>query len=291
MGREIKRVPLDFEWPLNSVWAGYLNPYYTAKPCPHCDGTGYSPEAKYLRDQWYGYVSFDPQETGSRPFSPEDPFIQEFTKRNGCLNLTVNQRVLFYGVLSDEDVLIAEGQRLCERWNASWCHHLEQADVEALWQAGRLWDFNPNWRENRNKNIPAPTAEEVNRRSIQSFGHDGINQAVCLEAKCKRLGYKTTCDYCAGEGEVWENKNQKALYEEWKPTDPPIGDGYQVWETVTEGSPISPVFLTPEEVVDWLVEEGYSVKAAQAFVDREWAPSGVSINGEFYDGVEGLAFL
>ena len=33
MGRELKRVPLDFDWPQNKVWHGYLNPYHSTK-CP-----------------------------------------------------------------------------------------------------------------------------------------------------------------------------------------------------------------------------------------------------------------
>ena len=34
----------------------------------------------------------------------------------------------------------------------------------------------------------------------------------------------------------------------------PAGDGYQIWETVSEGSPITPVFATPEELATWCVE-------------------------------------
>jgi hypothetical protein len=30
--------------------------------------------------------------------------------------------------------------------------------------------------------------------------------------------------------------------------DPPTGDGYQLWETTSEGSPISPVFATLDEL-------------------------------------------
>lgn len=33
--------------------------------------------------------------------------------------------------------------------------------------------------------------------------------------------------------------------------DPPTGEGYQLWETTTEGSPISPVFDSPEELAAW----------------------------------------
>ena len=34
--------------------------------------------------------------------------------------------------------------------------------------------------------------------------------------------------------------------------EPPTGDGYQCWETTSEGSPISPVFKTFVELCNWL---------------------------------------
>jgi hypothetical protein len=37
MGRELKRVALDFNWPIGEIWHGYLNPYSTRKrECPLC---------------------------------------------------------------------------------------------------------------------------------------------------------------------------------------------------------------------------------------------------------------
>lgn len=84
--------------------------------------------------------------------------------------------------------------------------------------------------------------------------------------------------------------------------DPPAGDGWQLWETVSEGSPISPVFPTPEGLIDFMSQppldpypwaRGYSRKAAEAFVRGSgWAPSAVfapSIG--FADGVTGMAAL
>jgi hypothetical protein len=53
MGRELRRVPLSFNWPLREVWEGYVNPYPGAR-CPACDGTGYGPGAKELADSFYG---------------------------------------------------------------------------------------------------------------------------------------------------------------------------------------------------------------------------------------------
>lgn len=39
MGREIKRVPVDFDWPFDKVWEGYLRPdRLDGKPCPDCKG-------------------------------------------------------------------------------------------------------------------------------------------------------------------------------------------------------------------------------------------------------------
>lgn len=59
---------------------------------------------------------------------------------------------------------------------------------------------------------------------------------------------------------------------------------FQVYETVSEGTPVTPHFATKAELVDYLVahgdfwdqhrgEGGWSRKAAEQFVGSEWAPS------------------
>jgi hypothetical protein len=53
-------------------------------------------------------------------------------------------------------------------------------------------------------------------------------------------------------GQVWEGylrPNNAPKY--WRPTEPPSGEGYQLWEIVSEGSPVSPVFALPEELAQW----------------------------------------
>lgn len=46
MGREVKRVALDFDWPVGELWHGYVNPHY--KECrANCQG-GYSPLYKAI---------------------------------------------------------------------------------------------------------------------------------------------------------------------------------------------------------------------------------------------------
>lgn len=52
-----------------------------------------------------------------------------------------------------------------------------------------------------------------------------------------------------------------------------VADHYQVYETVTEGSPVSPVFASLDGVRDWLVEQGYSADAARGFIGAGSAPS------------------
>jgi hypothetical protein len=48
---------------------------------------------------------------------------------------------------------------------------------------------------------------------------------------------------------------------------------YQIYETVTEGTPWSPVFGSLDELVEWLIKEGYSEKAARRFAEVGWVPS------------------
>ena len=51
MGRELKRVPLDFQWPENKVWDGYLNPHYAKRHnCAACGGTGSTTARQRLGD-------------------------------------------------------------------------------------------------------------------------------------------------------------------------------------------------------------------------------------------------
>lgn len=69
---------------------------------------------------------------------------------------------------------------------------------------------------------------------------------------------------------------------------------YQVYETVSEGSPVTPPFETTDELINWLVnrgtnygtpyEERYSIKGAESLVQDGWVPSGALIDGSFKSG-------
>ena len=54
MGRELKRVTLDFNWPQDMIWKGYLNPYHSQE-CKCCGGTGLNDATRKLDNDWYSF--------------------------------------------------------------------------------------------------------------------------------------------------------------------------------------------------------------------------------------------
>jgi hypothetical protein len=52
--RDVKRVPLDFDWPIGKVWDGYLSPGLPG--CTTCEGDGYGPEARAVADTFYAHM-------------------------------------------------------------------------------------------------------------------------------------------------------------------------------------------------------------------------------------------
>jgi hypothetical protein len=275
------------------VWHGFLNPLYVAQKCTACAGDGCSPEARHLKDLWYGYAPFKPEDRGSIPFTEDDYLVRAFAERN------VSNAPDFYGARSRagaDSAVLVEARRLAALFNSQWNHHLNQGDVDALVEHGRLMDFTHEWVAGAGwtpKIIPyTPSAREVNEWSINGFGHDGINQWIVCGAECKRHGWITACSTCGGDGALWPSKDAKTAYEAWEKLPPPAGEGWQMWETVSEGSPVTPVFPTEEELV-WhlVVEQGHSERGARAFVKSGWAPSGVDVGNGFVSGIEGMHLL
>jgi len=56
MGRELRRVPMDFDHPIDRIWDGYLNPF-RADDCTACDAGGYNPETKQIYDDYYDFAN------------------------------------------------------------------------------------------------------------------------------------------------------------------------------------------------------------------------------------------
>lgn len=274
MGREVKRVPAGFDWPLGKVWDGFVSPArFSEMPCPDCT-SGYSPHAQRLHDLWYGYRPFSPASTGSALLRPDTAAVRAFAERN------VTSAPEFYG--TGETAIVREATRLADLWNGMWCHHLSQDDVDALVAAGRLMDFThthsreAGWQKIEPPVIP--TAAQVNEWSLGGFGHDSINAHVVIRARCEREGAEHECATCQGHGLLEAYDGQRAEADAWKPAEPPAGDSWQLWETVTEGSPVSPVFATADELAAWMsdAERGTDwvpADVAATFIGKGWAPT------------------
>lgn len=95
---------------------------------------------------------------------------------------------------------------------------------------------------------------------------------------------------------AWQDSPQAdCLFEEWEGPAPDPEyyrpewlrepSCYQIYETVTEGTPVSPVFVSLNEMEAWLIEQGFSRKATKKFVETGWAPSMVFVPGR---GVSGM---
>ena len=61
---------------------------------------------------------------------------------------------------------------------------------------------------------------------------------------------------------------------------------YQVYENVTEGTPVSPVFQTVPALRAWLLEQGHSELAADGFIAERWAPSMVVSSSGITVGID-----
>lgn len=132
------------------------------------------------------------------------------------------------------------------------------------------------------------------------LGHDAIDRWRAEKKIVEAAGLDPDtwgiCPACGGHGGVEAYEGQRGEAEAWQATEPPTGEGWQLWEKVTEGSPLSPVFADAEGLAQWLTTEDggraagpsgqpMTITAARAFVDEGWAPTGIVNAGGVHDGV------
>lgn len=133
----------------------------------------------------------------------------------------------------------------------------------------------PDWEHPRGKNGYEPLHDESFREAAAKWKQNFLawerGELPEYAEPADRLKY-----------EYWEYAGDPPEREYYRP-DWPEGSAthYQMYETVSEGTPVTPHFATKEELVDYLVKYGefhdrrggWDRKNAEAFVNREYAPS------------------
>jgi hypothetical protein len=273
-------------------WKGYVNPHYDThrKHCPHCDGSGNAPDAKFLSDAWYQFLA---REMFGAFYGDSMAAIPppEVLRHRGHPEVVIKN--------------IERARRLGFKTATHWGDKLDERDVAALVKENRLHDFTHTWSKakgwRKKKKFRTPTPDDVAEWSSRGIGHDAINQWVVLKDRCRRLRIKRVCEHCRGDGSAWDSPENKRLAEKWERQEPPAGDGWQMWETTSEGSPMSPVFDAPEKLARWLADTNASSFGDSGATYEQWlgmiagpgwAPSGVrSPSTGLVSGVEAVAAM
>ena len=294
LGRELKRVALDFEWPLNKAWKGFLNPHDDdCHTCEACDGTGLSGWAKDFEAQWWGKVPFRPEDIGLKSLEPSHPEVMRFARRQ------VERSPDYYG--TGDGAIRREAMRLAAHYNRYRKNFLTQDEIDiVLADGGFGTSFFKLLNDDGTSSDRTGTLDTdfVTSTIISGPGID-INYSPILNAMEKDKGSSCFCSKCDGEGSLWSSEEAKLAAESWEPTEPPPGEGWQLWETVSEGSPVSPVFATAEELATWLagpdsseadsINRGTTREQWLKFLQGPgWAPSMMSMGGTLVGGVQGV---
>ena len=98
--------------------------------------------------------------------------------------------------------------------------------------------------------------------------YDQTFAAAAAKWKAGFAEWEAKTHECYQEGyEFWDYYDHPPDPEYYRPEFNDEATHYQIYETVSEGTPVSPVFATKEEMLKWLIAHGYSQKAAEKFID------------------------
>lgn len=257
MGRKVRRVPLGFDHPLNETWPGFLMP-----------------------------DKFD-----EKPCPAGEQCMNGSTPARAWAQVVV--RLLLQ--LDDDRHAHAQGRPM-------------HPYFDSLPTPSRTHDnlMDRHFRDRR-PTVPRPSPDIAELgtglagRPSGFLGHDSIDTWRATDTVVKAAGLDPDkwgiCPACGGHASLEAYPGQRDEAEAWEPAEPPTGEGWQLWETVSAGSPISPVFDSAQGLARWLATyEGADAnnqsggpmpyEAALAFVMEGWAPSGMITAGGVHEGSE-----
>lgn len=143
----------------------------------------------------------------------------------------------------------------------------------------------PNWEHPLDDNgelqpMHNSNYEEIFEQWLSNFDRIRKGNLDDFEKKCYPNGLR---DWLADE------QPPNPEYYRWYKDDE--ATWFQLYETVSEGTPLSPPFATKEELVDYLTREGdtwsrmpWSREKAEAFVEQGWVPSMIMTGGKIIMG-------
>jgi hypothetical protein len=269
VSREIRRVSLDFDFPIGQTWGGYLTDQFDFPPCPDC--------------------IYEELPTIMSMAFPSPPQGSGLTREAYAISQTFYPHMI--------------GGRMADL--LAWHDKLGQSEVDYLVAEGRLRDYKKRWDSTAREWVPRGepvTAAMVNAGQHRGGNgpkgaHDAINRSILIKFRCAQLGITMNCQTCNGNGDV-ATEEQREAAENWVGTEPPSGEGYQLWQTVSKGGPVSPVFATPEELATWIRSEGDEFDGRDtphdkltAWIRAEGSSVGSSVitGGKLIGGVEAAA--
>ena len=210
MSREVKRVPLDFDWPLHKIWSGYLIPKAIVPPaCAACGGMGQTSAALWVQATANMLLMLDGDLRDQAFGRPMHPYFDDYYSTAYGTRPSPDIHELAVGLEGHESGMFGFGQ-----------------------------------------------ASGTYRKIVEAAGLDPAVWGICPA--------------CRGEGSIEAYPGQLADMDAWERSEPPAGDGWQMWESVSEGSPISPVLASPEELARWLADNGASTFADETTDYEHW---------------------
>lgn len=255
MSREVRRVPLDFDWPLDKVWGGYRLPdNLKPKPCPDCE-SGWTAAAEWLRTLCRRIQGLGDDIRDQRNGKPPHPYLAE-----------------------DPDPHTTRGEidMVAKRWAKLPTLIRPSADILPL-----LAGLTGCPEDRFHDPMVGDYSYNILAKVVAAAGLDPDTWGLCAT--------------CGGEAAIEAYEGQAAETAAWEQTEPPTGDGWQLWETVTEGSPVSPVFPTADDLATWMSDPDRGTDwvppdVAARFIAEGWAPTGVSGPG-IHGVISGVEFV
>jgi len=121
--------------------------------------------------------------------------------------------------------------------------------------------------------------------------NEGWKGYLASEYSGDHEGWFTSCEECAKAGNECDEGASYCLYkneDKWF-YDPPEGEGFQLWENTSEGSPVSPVFNTLDELCQYA--EKNCVVFADNFISKEEWYDMLNKDGKTHHTVGNITFI